>query len=301
MRPLTPLAVALTLVASLIFAAPSAAQDLVEKANGRMADQPDPLQLIRDAASYVQGQDGLSMKLLATMHITAGEIDNKTVQVFDVKLSKPNLYSVALVKPQPEFWVRSNGEQTMTYIAPFNRAAVNDASGGIADFAASQIARSLGNGIGGLAFGLLGTDSAEGIIKETEKSEYMGEETLGEQLVHHCRYASGNMKWDAWFAVGDAPMVVRLQPDLSAIAARAAQAQQMENLKLEMLFDYKDVDTETAIPTEAFALDAPEDAELVDFEDLFAPRRNPPTVCSARRRRCLMRLIRPASRLILAR
>lgn len=268
-----PLSLALLATACLI-AAPSCGQDLIGKLNSRMASEPDPIELLRKSAEFAGSAEHLSTTLVGTLRIVAGETDRTNQEVFEIRMAAPDRYAVEMVKPQPEFWVRSNGEKTMTYVMPMGRYSVSSEAGGVSDFAASRIASMMGNGVGGLVFSLLGGESAATVIEGTTESEYLGEETIGETPMHHCRYTTGELNWEAWFAQGEAPLVRRVTPDLSAMAGRSPAAAEFENFSFTLTFEFKDVDAQSALPEDTFALDAPEGAEQV--EDLFAPPEEPP-------------------------
>ncbi|TWT74440.1 Thiol-disulfide oxidoreductase ResA [Posidoniimonas polymericola] len=258
----------------ILLCSPCAAQDLIGKLQDRMAENPDAVGLMEASAKTFSSVEQSSFNIVNTIDVVAGEQENTQQQVYAVMLGAEGKYQVELVKPTNEFWVRSNGEQTMTYLQPLSQYSVADEAGGVGAFAASRLASMLGNGFGSLVFSMLDSGSTGTVAETLTDSSYIGEEQVGEQTLHHCRYTADKMSWDAWFTAGDSPRLVRLQPDLKEIASKAPAAKQFDNFSFTMTFEVKDYDAESELPAEAFAMTPPEDADQV--EDALSPPEPPP-------------------------
>lgn len=258
----------------LLLCTPCLAQDLIAKVQDRMAEKPDAVALLKASAETFAAAERSSFNLVNTIEIVAGENENSQQMVFAVALGAGQKYAVELVKPTNEFWVRSDGEKTMTFVAPFQQYSIADEAGGVGAFAASRLAAGLGNGFGSLLFSTLDPTASATVAESLTDSSYVGEETVGEQTLHRCRYSADKMTWDAWFTAGESPRLVRVQPDLSEIASRSPAAQQFDNFSFKMLFEVRDYETGDSVSDEVFALTPPEGADEV--ENALAPPPQPP-------------------------
>lgn len=279
MRPRYRIAIGLMAAPLLMMLSvtPTGAQDLLGRVVNRdAAGEVDALELLRASAETISTYDHFSGKLVASANVTQGATNQSDQEVIALKAAAPSKYSVEVLKPAIGVRVQSDGQQTMTYVGPLGRYAVNDQSNGLSDFAQSRLATMVCFDFGRLVFGSLDTESAELVIKEVTDSEYLGEETVGGQQLQHARYSAGQMTWDAWFTTGDKPRLARLKPDLSEAIARMQAMQGDPDFKFEMVFDLKDVDTESELADDAFSLEGPEGAEEVEFAKLFAPPPQPP-------------------------
>ncbi|TWT38275.1 Thiol-disulfide oxidoreductase ResA [Posidoniimonas corsicana] len=253
-----------------LLGAPCLGQDLIAKVNGRLNGQPDPVDLLRKSAAAFEAAPQSTFSIVNSIDIVAGEREDTQQQVFSIKTAKGDKYQFELVKPANEFWVRSDGKRTMTYVLPYDQYSVEDTAGGIGEFASSPLAGQLGNGFGPLLLSLLDPETTDVVIEDITGAEYLGEEQEGEQTLHHARYVAGGMTWDAWFLTGDSPRLVRVKPDLEEVSKKAPQAKQFDNFSFQMKFEIKNYDPKPGLPADAFAMKAPEGAWEVEYA-LMAP------------------------------
>lgn len=251
-------------------------QNLVGKVSERLGEEPDPVSLIRKSAAFAEKQPQLAGNVVATMNVVMGEDENNQQQVFSLKLAEPNRYAFESVKPEEGITVRSDGQDTITIIDEVQKYTIESTTGGLSDFVSTPFVRQIGNGLGGLALSLLDSESAEDVIESTTEGTYIGEDEINGKPTHHCRFNTGNVTWDGWFATGDAPLVVRVQPDLSAVAKNSPAAQKFDNFKFEVYFGFEDWNLEANFDTQAFSTIGPEDFEEV--ESFFQQQEEQPHV-----------------------
>lgn len=230
--------------------------------------QQDPVQLLRTSVTEIDTAETLSVDFIARVHVVMGEKEQLTeAQYLYGKRAggefffRPN--SAEMTATQDGVMVRGNGRGTLTHIPSLRKHMIQPSDQGIKDFVRSSLSRGIGNGLGGLALSILTEETAEDVIASFTASEFVAEEELDGVATQHCRYTIDNdLTIDVWFSTGDNPRPLRLQPDLTAMSAQDPAAQQYENFKYEVMFDFSNWNTELLAESEYF-VNEPAGSELV--------------------------------------
>ena len=114
----------------------------------------------------------------------------------------------------------------------------------------------------------LAAESFDKLLAGLGDVKYVGEEKLGDEKAHHLLVVFQKTPHDVWFSAEAKPRLLKLLPDLKAIAAANGRELPKDvELKLTVEFTKWAYDEEPS--AEAFAAVPPKDFELVP--DLFAP------------------------------
>jgi thiol-disulfide isomerase/thioredoxin len=144
-----------------------------------------------------------------------------------------------------------------------NRYSVTEAPADLAGL--SQADGTMATSMMGLprvAFPASGEEFYKALMEGVTKSEYMGEEKIGDVTCHHLRFYQRDFDWDIWIEKGDRPVLHKLVPDM---AKRLAEAGEMlKDAKFEYSIEFSDWNVAPKFTEADFAFTPPEGAVKVD-------------------------------------
>jgi peroxiredoxin len=183
--------------------------------------QPDPNapkaeEVLRQMADYLAKLPTFSCKLEATLQMTAGDQNNSAVTNMTVRLERPNRLAMIVDRGVMGLTIVSDGKELTQYLPMMQRYVVKPAPAdlnGITDTGAPDSLTILG--MSGVVIPTGGEEFYKGLIDGVTRSEYLGQEKIGDALCHHCRFIREDFDWDIWIEVGDRPVPHRVQPDLT--------------------------------------------------------------------------------------
>lgn len=129
----------------------------------------------------------------------------------------------------------------------------------------------LGQGLS-LVGDALVADSRDSFAASLENLAYVDRERLGNTSVSHLRFERDKVQFDAWFTTDSPPRLIKVAPDVRAIAEKNGRAIP-DDVQLEMAVEFTRWNYDGPVSDAAFSASVPADFELVD--DLFAPPRHP--------------------------
>ena len=119
------------------------------------------------------------------------------------------------------------------------------------------------------------------LMSGVTKSEYLGQEKVGEVLCHHCRFIQEDFDWDIWIEVGKRPLVHKVVPDLAKQLAGAGV--QFQDAKINYTVAFTDWNVAPKFTDADFKFTPPAGAEKV--ESMFESARSRRIRCWGRQRR----------------
>jgi peroxiredoxin len=172
--------------------------------------------VLRQMAEYLGKLPAFSCKLEAVLHMESGEQKNNAVTAMTVRLERPDKLAMIVDKGVMGLTVVCDGEQLTQYLPMMQRYVVKPAP---ADFnEMTDIGAPSSLTILGMSGGVIPTSGDEffkGMMDGVTKSEYLGQEKIGDVPCHHCRFVQEEFDWDIWIEVGARPVPHKIVPDLA--------------------------------------------------------------------------------------
>jgi len=218
-------------------------------------------------ADFYANLPAVSCTIQVAIHLQAPGRDHRMDTKLTARLERPNRIALQVDEGQLGMTLISDGKQLWQYLPMLNRYTVQDAPPSLSEVVAGEGA-SLLAAVGGSG-ALIPTEGEEfyrKLIKGVKKSEYLGEEKVGEIPCHHCRFVREDFAWDIWIEAGPRPLVHKIVPDLSRQFAKAGEA--FKDAKLEYTVEFTDWNVAPKFTEQDFAFTPPAGAEQVD--SLFA-------------------------------
>jgi peroxiredoxin len=234
-------------------AAPAAA----EKAGKVNADE-----LLKQMAEYLGKLPAFSCKVESAIEMSTGDRQNKSLTKMTVRLERPNRLAMIVDEGMMGMTVVSNGKELTQYLPMTKRYIVKEAPPtfeGITDIGAPVAITMLG--MSEVVIPSSGEEFYRNLSEGVVKSEYVGEEKVGDVLCHHCRFVQEDFDWDIWIEVGKRPLVHKVQPDL---AKQFAASSAPPDLKMSYVVTLTDWNTEPKFTPEDFTFKAPAGAQKSD-------------------------------------
>jgi thiol-disulfide isomerase/thioredoxin len=103
------------------------------------------------------------------------------------------------------------------------------------------------------------------------KSDFLGQEKVGNAMCNHCRFIQDDFDWDIWIDAGKQPLVQKVSLDLSKQLADAGP--QMKDAKISYAVTFSDWNVAPKFTTEDFTFTPPAGAVKADelIEDTQPP------------------------------
>lgn len=236
-----------------------------------VAQQPDPLDLLRQSAEAVAEADSLTVTLDATTTVVRDGQTETDATRYTLRTAPGERFEFATTgDAEAGVQVAGNGRVLLTHAIAAQRHALSPGAGGVGALATSPAASTVGSGLGGMVLSLLTPSTADALAASLTASEYVALERLDGAPAHHARYTVGDaLTFDAWFAAEGAPVVLRVVPDLAATPSVQRMAQQHESFEYRLVFDFKSWNLSAALEDADIHVEEPSDSLLVGT--LFAP------------------------------
>lgn len=232
------------------------------------AIKPDPIELLTQSAAAINEADSATARISAAMRIVMGAQTMEDETAFEFTHGQTEGGPAFALVPEPgsdAFVVRGAGSVYTLHVPSAGKYTINRAETPLAAFAETPIAAGLANGLGGLALTLLDPAATADLIPKITSSEYLEEVESEDGALHHCRYViEEDLTVDIWFDVGEQPVIQRMAPDLSDMAATSPLAAEHDNFEYTIEFRYDNWDLDAGLTDESFRLAEPDGAELVE-------------------------------------
>jgi peroxiredoxin len=228
--------------------------------------QPKPEELLRQMADYIGGLPAFSTRINLDMRLQAQGVNNNTTTKIALRLERPNRVALAM-EGVVGMTIVSDGKTLTQFVPMVNRYTQREAP---ADFAALADADGGAVMMGLPAYIIPASGEAlyKSLMEGVIKSEYVGNEKVGDIETHRCRFIQENFSWDIWIGAGREPLVHKVVPDFSKQLAAAGEA--MKDAKLEYLATFADWNVAPKFTDADFTFTPPAGAEKVEslFEGL---------------------------------
>ncbi len=211
------------------------------------------------AAKHAAEQPSTSFTMAYAVSFKMGEEEGEQATKYLVAMAGPNKFSV--VDPDGPFFIKSDGEDMMTRFQ--DKFVVEAAPASIADVLQNQVLGMLASGDARTALYLLTPESAEPMLGNAELA-YEGEQKLDGKSVDVVSLTLRDRPWKLYVSTGDAPTLVRAEPDMSK---RISAAQRNAGLEVTAALNFSDWKFDAPMTQQAFQLSIPKKAEFV--ESLF--------------------------------
>jgi peroxiredoxin len=227
--------------------------------------------VVRQMADYLGKLPAFSCKLEAVLHMESGGQKNDAVTTMTVRLQRPDKLAMIVDKGVMGLTVVNDGKELTQYLPMMQRYVVKPAPADFNEMTDIGAPNSLT--ILGMSGGVIPTSSDEffkGIMDGVTKSEYLGEEKIGEVNCHHCRFVQEEFDWDIWVEVGNQPVPHKIVPDLTKQLPNVGN----EKIKLSYVVSASDWNVSPKFTDADFKFTPPPGAE--QGETLFEMPVEPP-------------------------
>jgi peroxiredoxin/outer membrane lipoprotein-sorting protein len=274
------------------------------------ADEPrideKAVQLADRAQKHIAGARTLSTEVKHTMKMTAGFMRHESESTYDFAFERPNRMVMKLTKGMMGETVVSDGEKLYTHLPQFNRYIEEDAPASTDELLDAILGGGAGMGQGPLTllFPLVRIDYSKAAADGTlSVAEHKGMEEQDGLKLHRIAIVvtpvlpeairaeladqlgeefSMQLMFDAWVEDGDAPLVRRIEFDMSAMMAKMlehadeATREMLRDVKQEMIISLDNWKVNDDLPAQRFAFSPPEGAEKVaSMMDIFQAEMGP--------------------------
>lgn len=254
-RLIAPAAVAA--IAALSLAAPAVAAD------------PDPMQLLVDAAKAVAAAPSATVDIKVGTKLVRDEKEDDLSAHFTYKTAPGGRFEFRSVAEdggpsRSGYLVAGNNDVMITAILSGRRHMLEPNVDGFASFVRSPGAMGIGSGLGGLALALLDPTAVEELAASIVQSEFLGEEEVdGEKLLHARYLVAGGIPTDIWFQTEGAPLVRRVKPDVLATAGVQQMGAQYEKFDYQLSFEFNNWNAEAGLTKADVAVVEPKNSLLM--------------------------------------
>ena len=221
---------------------------------------PQAESVLRAAAGYLQGLQSFSTDMKSTLDVKVPVGGQQMVGSYSLAIEKPNRSGYSLerrkhgrdsrLQRQGIVYLRAAGQQVPSAEAvPQSLSELTHGPGLMAQMVHSVSFSGL--------FMLL--EPMKSVLDEVDGAEYLGEEKLGEQAVHHLKVVTQATDFQYWIDTGDKPLVRKIVPNMAKALERSG-AQLPEGVTLEMAAVFSNWQTDPKLVSEQFEFSPPKGA-----------------------------------------
>lgn len=240
------------------------------------AQQPDPIDLLKQSAAAVAEADSASVTFAVTTKLVRNENADEQTAAFLYRTAPGGRFDFESVASEGEeapkfgYRVAGNGGVTLTALYGARRHMLQADEDGFAAFVRSPAAMGIGSGLGGMALSFLHPEAMGDLAVSVLKSEIVGEEEIDGERVIHARYTvQGDITSDVWFRAEGTPLVRRIEPNVLNTPAVQQMAARFDKFDYQVRFDFNDWNTEAGLASEAIQVTEPKNSLLM--ASLFEP------------------------------
>jgi peroxiredoxin len=245
-----------------------AADDASKKDDAPKKVDQQAKQILEQAASYLQGLQSFTNDLKSTLKVKAPVANQEMAAVYSLAVEKPNHLAIMLKDGNMGATVVCDGKELIIFVPRVNKYSVEEAPKTLAELTHGP--GIMANMVHSISFSglFMLLDPTKELFDDVDSAEYVGEEKLDDQPVHHLKVATQATDFDYWIEKGDKPLVRKIVPNMAKALERSG-AQLPEGVSLEMTAVYSDWKTDPKLTAEQFKFSPPETAQKV--ESLFGP------------------------------
>jgi thiol-disulfide isomerase/thioredoxin len=225
---------------------------------------PAALELLTKSAEFISKAAGAQVDLKFSLHVKADDQEQSEEQTYTLKRTADGKFSLAPEVVEEGIVITSDGAETFTYVAGQKMYTLAPQASSLVDFVKSPLSRFLHNGLGRIALGLFDPQTTADMVQDATAAEIVGDDKIGDQAATHARYVVNGMTIDMWFAQGDQPVVLKLVPDMGSAMAERVAAQGIKDFRYDAAYEFANWNTTEPLAKDAFLIEEPEGAELVE-------------------------------------
>lgn len=240
--------------------------ELTESNDAAEAAELDPaaLELLTKSADAIAKAAGAQVDLKFSLHVKADDQEQSEEQTYTLKRTADGKFSLAPEVVEEGIVIQSDGAETFTYISGQKMYTLAPQASSLVDFVKSPLSQYLHNGLGRVALGLFDPQTTADMVKSATAAEIIGDDKVGDQAATHARYVVNGMTMDMWFAQGDQPVILKLMPDMETAMAERVAAQGIKDFSYDAVYEFANWNMTEPLAKDAFLIEEPEGAELVE-------------------------------------
>lgn len=238
-------------------------------AQATSGQEPDPVQLLKDAAQAVADAESATTDFVVTTTLVRDEMRDEMSGSFLFSSAPEGRFEFISVDPDggaptAGYRVAGNSKVVLTALLGRKRHMIEENTAGIATFVRSPAAEGIGSGLGGLALAFLSPEAMKDLVGSVIESEYLGTEEIDDEKLIHAKYlVGGGVPVDIWFLAEGAPLVRRIVPDLLATPGVQQMAARFEKFDYQLRFDFENWNTKAGLTAEEVQVVEPKGSLLL--------------------------------------
>lgn len=220
--------------------------------------------ILHQVEKTLQDLPAYAFHLEVIIDVRMRDMKNEMTSKYDVRVEKPRKWAVVQRSGMIGGTSISDGEQVTNYMPMLKRYVVEPLPEDLALGESSMPNSMMMMGPAGHAPVLLGKDFTKTVMDGVTKAELVGEEEVDGEKCWRLAFEQEGFSWELWIAKGEQPLPRKAtaKPDLSARAEQMPE--QMKDMSMDVLIEFKDWDLEPDFADEDFTFDPPADAEKVE-------------------------------------
>jgi peroxiredoxin len=228
--------------------------------------------LLKQMADYFGNLPAFSCRVESNFELKTKDRDNKSNTKMTVRLQRPNRLALIVDDGVMGMTVISDGKELTQYLPMNKRYAVTEAPHGLEGL--TDVDAELPITMLGTSDVVIPTSAAEfyrNLMDGVMKSDFLGQEKVGNVVCNHCRFIQDDFDWDIWIDAGKQPLVHKVSLDLAKQLADAGP--QMKDAKINYAVTFSEWNVSPKFTPADFTFTPPAGATKVDelIEDTEPP------------------------------
>jgi hypothetical protein len=189
-------------------------------------------------ADYFGGLPAFSCHVTSALDLSSKGNTSHIVTKMSVRLERPNHLALVVDEGTMGVTVVSDGRQLVQYLPALKRYVVSAAPPDFRGMSYKSGTESITTlGTTDSVIPLSGPEFHRNLLASVTKSDYLGQEKVGDAVCHHCRCAQEDFDWDIWIDAGKQPLVRKVALDLAKYTKAGPQ---MPDTKIDYAVTFAD-------------------------------------------------------------